>query len=84
MWYSFRGTKSSLNFVDMCEAKVLKYSLTCFTVAIGLELSTTALHVSESGVSSEAHGMNVGICCNTNTFPKASLLVHEGANLGSP
>ena len=45
----------------MCESQVLKYSLTCFTISIGVELSTIALHVSESGLIPEAHDMHVGI-----------------------
>ena len=53
VWYSFKVTKSSLNGVKMCEAQVLKCRLTCFTVSIGVELSTIALHVSEPGVSLE-------------------------------
>ena len=52
LWYSFRVTNYSLNGVDMCEAQVSKYSLTCFTVAIVVELSTMDFCVSDSGVSS--------------------------------
>ena len=84
MWSSFRVKNSSLNGVEMCEAQVSKYSLMCFNISVGVDLDTMALHVSDSGVSSEAHGMHVGICCDPKKFTKASLLVHEGAHSGSP
>ena len=48
VWGSFVVTKYYLNGVYMCETQVSKYSLTCFTVAIGVDLATIDLHVSDS------------------------------------